>query len=376
VSTAEALRLAMVAGLLERGELSPAWRPALEQVPRHAFIPDRVWVHEEQTHGPDLMPLDRDQDPQRWLDMSYANDPVFTQVDDGHPDEHGRGREVTSSASMPAVVAQMLDALRAEPGMHVLEIGTGTGYNAALVAHRLGADHVVSVEVDDAVAEQARQRLTAQRLPVRVVTRDGTLGWAQAAPYDRVLATVAARQIPYAWIGQTRPGGLVLLPWGTEWYPSALLRLEVGADHIGRGRIVGPASFMLLREQRVTRWIADILGTGQVVYSTTDLHPWYVASPDQLDAATTVGMRVPGCRQFFDDGDLHLIDSATRSWGKITLTDSPPYPVEQGGTRKLWDEVLAAYQWWREHDEPRVADWLITVGPDGQRISLDRASGE
>jgi hypothetical protein len=62
--------------------------------------------------------------------------------------------------------------------------------------------------------------------------------------------------------------------------------------------------------------------------------------------------------------------------GKITLTDSPPYPVEQGGTRKLWDEVLAAYQWWREHDEPRVADWLITVGPDGQRISLDRASGE
>jgi protein-L-isoaspartate O-methyltransferase len=81
----------------------------------------------------DLVPLRRCEDPRRWLERAYANASVTTQVDDGHPiGEAGCGFEVTSSASMPAVVAQMLAALEAEPGMRVLEIGTGTGYNAAL----------------------------------------------------------------------------------------------------------------------------------------------------------------------------------------------------------------------------------------------------
>ena len=70
-----------------------------------------------------------------------------------------RGRYVTSSASQPNVVALMLKALDAQPGMRVLEIGTGTGYNAALLAHRLGAPHVTSVEIHPDLADHARRAL-------------------------------------------------------------------------------------------------------------------------------------------------------------------------------------------------------------------------
>ena len=139
---AEALRQDMVEGLARRGELDERWRGAFLEVPRHAFIPELVWRHDREVGGScDLVPVRRCDDPQYWLAAAYANAPVNTQVDDGHPTgEAGCGFEVTSSASMPAVVAQMLAALDAEPGMRVLEIGTGTGYNAALLSHRLGAD--------------------------------------------------------------------------------------------------------------------------------------------------------------------------------------------------------------------------------------------
>lgn len=167
-------------------------------------------------------------------------------MDDGHPaGEAGWGFEVTSSASMPAVVAQMLAALDAEPGMRVLEIGAGTGYNAALLAHRLGAENIVSVEVDPAVAEHARHALAATGFSaVTVVTGDGAEGYLPRAPYDRVISTVAVAEVPHAWVAQTRPGGLVLSPWGSSYYPGGLLALTVHGDATTTGRIVGPASFM------------------------------------------------------------------------------------------------------------------------------------
>jgi protein-L-isoaspartate O-methyltransferase len=146
------------------------------EVPRHEFIPELVWRYDRDTSAYcDLVPLRRCDDPQGWLERAYANALVNTQVDDGHPiGEAGRGFEVTSSASMPGVVAQMLAALDVEPGMRVLEIGTGTGYNTALLAHRLGAGNIVSVEVDPAVAGHARRALAATGFgAVTVVTADG-----------------------------------------------------------------------------------------------------------------------------------------------------------------------------------------------------------
>jgi protein-L-isoaspartate O-methyltransferase len=234
---AQTLRHRMVEALAERGELDERWRAALTEVPRHVFIPEVVWRQDRDAEGDcDLVPLRRADDPGLWLELAYANASVTTQVDDGVPAGEGCGFEVSSSASMPAVVAQMLGALDAEPGMRVLEIGTGTGYNAALLAHRLGAERVVSVEVDPAVAEHARRALDHVGFgAVPVVTGDGTNGYEPGAPYDRVLATVAVTQVPPAWVAQTRPGGLVITPWGNPFYSGGLLALTVDGGGTATG---------------------------------------------------------------------------------------------------------------------------------------------
>ncbi|MGH3829733.1 MAG: methyltransferase domain-containing protein [Pseudonocardiaceae bacterium] len=378
MADAEVLRQRMVEGLGQRGELDERWRAALTEVPRHEFIPELIWHHDRDTagHG-DLVPLRRRDDPQGWLERAYANVSVTTQVDDGHPaSEGGCGFEITSSASMPGVVAQMLIALKVEPGMRVLEIGTGTGYNAALLAHRLGADNVVSVEVDPAVAERARHSLAGAGFgAVTVVTADGAEGYPPRAPYDRVISTVAAAEVPPAWVAQTRPGGLVLTPWGTPYYSGGLLALSVHHDATATGGIVGPASFMWLRAQRIPRYRTSriVRDDDATTASTTDLHPWHVAG--DAHAATAIGLRVPRCEDFYhpdssDTGTLYLVDQWSRSWATVHVTTEPPYEVRQSGERKLWDEVRAAHQWWVSVGEPAVDAWRFTRTPIGQRIEL------
>lgn len=112
------------------------WRTALAAVPRHEFIPDTMWI-DNNDEGPALVPLHRDDDPDRWLELAYSDDAVITQIDDGHP-------------AGPGLAGMMLAALDAKLGHRVCEIGTGTGHNAALLARRLGAEHVTSIEVDAA----------------------------------------------------------------------------------------------------------------------------------------------------------------------------------------------------------------------------------
>jgi protein-L-isoaspartate(D-aspartate) O-methyltransferase len=377
VAGSDALRQAMVEGLTQRGELDERWRAAFSEVPRHEFIPELVWCHDRGRAGDcDLVPLRRSEDPQRWMEGAYANSSVCTQVDDGHSaGADGCGFEVTSSASMPAVVAQMLTALQVEPGMRVLEIGTGTGYNAALLAHQLGADNVVSVEIDPAVAEHARRALAATGYrAVSVITGDGAEGYPPGAPYDRVISTAAAAEVPHAWVAQTRPGGRVLTPWGTAFYPGGLLALIVGQDGTtATGGIVGPAAFMWLRAQRIPRYRTSriVREDDTTTTSTTDLHPWHVAG--DVHAATAIGLRVPRCENFYhpdssEAGTLYLVDQHSRSWATLHVTPETPYEVRQSGERPLWDEVETAYRWWLDADQPAVDAWTFTVTASGQRV--------
>jgi protein-L-isoaspartate(D-aspartate) O-methyltransferase len=131
---------------------------------------------------------------------AYADEPVYTKHD-------GIGTRI-SAASQPKIVAMMLEQLQIQPGQRILELGAGTGYNAALMATATGeTGQVTTVDVDADLVTGARQHLAASIGNVEVILADGALGHPEAAPFDRVIATVGAFEVPTAWLEQLAPGG-------------------------------------------------------------------------------------------------------------------------------------------------------------------------
>jgi protein-L-isoaspartate(D-aspartate) O-methyltransferase len=155
---------------------------AMRTVPRHLFVPSAT------------------------VQEAYAQGGVVT-----HPGADGRPR---SMASAPPVVAQMLEQLDLQPGHRVLEIGAGTGYNAALLAHLASPDGVVTaIDIDQDVVDGAGTALAAAGFgAVRVACGDGEYGYHQAAPYDRIIVTAGAWDVPAAWTDQLAPGGRIVVP--------------------------------------------------------------------------------------------------------------------------------------------------------------------
>jgi protein-L-isoaspartate(D-aspartate) O-methyltransferase len=180
------LRAGMVAHLRERGSLTdPRVAAVLGRVPRHVFVP-----------GIDLS-------------EAYADEAIVTRYRDGWP---------VSSASQPAMIAAMLEQLRPPEGGSVLEIGAGTGYNAALLSALVGASgRVVSIDIDPEVAEEARGHLAqAGAGNVEVICGDGAQGWAGRAPYDGIIVTAGASDLAPAWVSQLAPGGRLVMPLGAR----------------------------------------------------------------------------------------------------------------------------------------------------------------
>jgi protein-L-isoaspartate(D-aspartate) O-methyltransferase len=153
-----------------------------------------------------------------------------------------------SSASAPDVVAVMLEQLGVEPGQRVLEVGAGTGYNAALLAELVESDgQVVSVEIDEDLVLAARAHLAeAGYERVKVVLADGALGFVPSAPFDRIILTVSSGDIAPAWRDQLRnPGGRLVLPLAISGTQRCIAFEQVG-DHLA-SRSVLNCSFIPLR---------------------------------------------------------------------------------------------------------------------------------
>lgn len=175
-------RQALVDDLVHSGAFqSPEVEAAMRAVPRHVFVPG---VH---------------------LEDAYLDIAIPTLKRDG---------VAISSLSQPAIVGIMLEQLALEPGHRVLEIGAGTGYNAALIAHLVGeTGHVVTVDIEPQIVEAARQHLAEAGYPqVQVVHADGGYGYPPGAPYDRIIISAAAFDIPPGWWDQLAPEGRIVLP--------------------------------------------------------------------------------------------------------------------------------------------------------------------
>ena len=219
--------------------------PALPPIDRRLFIPDDIWVVKNKR----WVRLSRHDDPLEWERLVASDDAITTELKDG--------TWPASSSSSPGVMARMISALQLKRGMQVLEIGTGTGWNAACLA-ALGVE-VVSVEIDPAIAARARTNLrTAGYGDVIVIAGNGEHGAAKHAPYQRVISTAAVHTIPYAWVEQCTDSGLVVTPYTGEGHKWALLVLTVSAGKASGGT-QGTASFMPLRGQGLSQIEQDAI---------------------------------------------------------------------------------------------------------------------
>lgn len=176
------LRIALVDDLVRKGTIvSRRVREAFASVPRHLFVPN-VGVA-----------------------AAYADQPVFIRWDYGIP---------ISSSTQPTMMAIMAEQLRGEPGHRVLEIGTGTGYNAAILAHITGpSGRVVTVDIDQDIADEAAGNLVNTGYGgVKVARGDGFEGFSPGQPYDRIMVTVGAQDVSPHWVEQLRDGGIMVVP--------------------------------------------------------------------------------------------------------------------------------------------------------------------
>lgn len=227
----ETAHAAQVRELTAAGVLDdPRWRAAFAAVPRHAFVP-YYWTGRGAGHE---RMWGEDPDPEhraRWLRGVYTDTPLATRLRDG---------ELVSSSSQPSLMAKMLDALDVRDGDNVLEIGAGTGYNAALLCHRLGDEHVTTVDLDEEITESARSHLAALGYHPAVVTGDGARGCPARAPFDRILVTCTLPLIPLPWLGQCRPGARILAPLST-----GLIALTVRDAEFAEGRFLHTSAYFV-----------------------------------------------------------------------------------------------------------------------------------
>jgi protein-L-isoaspartate(D-aspartate) O-methyltransferase len=193
---------------------------ALHAVPRHLFLPD-------------LRP-----------ELAYHDDAIVTKRDaSGQP---------VSSSSQPAIMAIMLDQLDLAPGQRVLEIGAGTGYNAALISHIVApSGQVTSVDIDGELAEAAREHLaSAGYSDVTVACADGAEGYPEHAPYDRVIATVGVSDLARAWFDQAGPDARIVVPLDLRGTQVSVAFGSAGPEDTGgpwTSRSLAPCGFMRMR---------------------------------------------------------------------------------------------------------------------------------
>ena len=212
---AESLRNTLVNDLVRRGVITTqAVERAFRAVPRHLFVP-RVDTS-----------------------TAYSDQPIFLRWE---------GETPTSSSSQPTIMAIMAEQLRLEPGMRVLEIGTGSGYNAAILAHLVEGDgHVVTIDIDSTLVDDARENLSAAGYgSVEVVCGDGSRGFNDEAPYDRIIVTANAHDVSSHWVDQLSYGGVLVAPL---WFKGYSLSVALGkrAKEL-TGLSVSPCIFMPLR---------------------------------------------------------------------------------------------------------------------------------
>jgi protein-L-isoaspartate(D-aspartate) O-methyltransferase len=345
---------------------SPAVQAAFSSVPRHLFVPE----------------LD--------LAAAYSDDALVIKYDaDGLP---------VSSSSQPAMMAIMAEQLGLEPGHRVLEIGTGSGYNAAVLAHIVGpGGRVVTIDLDPDLTGRARERLQAAGYAaVAVRCADGGFGDPAGAPFDRVIVTAGVWDIAPAWLDQLGPGGRLVLPLSVRGIQLSVA-LERRADHwaaasafrCGFVRMAGafadPEPLAFLGTARYAQAgggapvpagaLAAALSAGPVAEARTgigaasladvsDLDLWLTLTQPELGRLTVISASPGGPLPFggltrgHGAGDLGIAALA-RAGGEIAARGYGP------GGPALAADLAGLAPAWVQQGRPGAASLRLTAWPPG-----------
>jgi protein-L-isoaspartate(D-aspartate) O-methyltransferase len=308
--------------------------------------------------------------PAEVLDRIYSDQALIT-----HVDEQGAP---TSSSSQPALVAQMLEALELASGMRVLEVGAGTGYNAALLATITGAP-VVTMDANQKVVAEAQEALGRIGLDgqVTVVHGDGYQGWAAGAPYNRIIVTCGCVGLSPRWLAQLAPGGLALVPVAhggvhpivAAWRegPTARGRMALWADFMEAAGPLGQQQPAVLHSIPADAEFTSYQRVGPVLDWEGYAALWcFLAARDRriTRAATLVEGIDP-------TQGMCVLRDPERGLAWIQMDDS----IYVAGDPKLLEETAEVLQEWETLGRPPIQGWRCTfaeTGPTSASILIPR----
>nr|WP_202511712.1 methyltransferase domain-containing protein [Streptomyces sp. SID3343] len=389
-----AARVGLVEGIAQGDVVLPARiAEAFLNVARHPFVP----VFYRREPGDLFVPWrsgDGSGDEAGWLAAVYSGASLITEIDGLHAENapaSGVRGVPTSSSTAPALMADMLDALDLRPDSRVLEVGTGSGYNAALLSW-LTKGRVTTVDHTAHLVETARERLGTQGFSPDVIEGDAMHGWAANAPYDRLLASASVRRVPRAWIDQCSVGAVLVVPLKGTLAGGSIAWLKKLADGRAVGRLMHtPAAFMPLLSrggggsgggiddhagdptllQEVGRRVSP-LGERVSPLGGRILDDWTFSFFAQLHLA-------PGTVRSFDHRDgLHTTRLRAADGSTTTVTEvapGAPVQVTWTGSHDLWADIEAAHDLWLTLNRPRREWFTVDVAPDDQHVHLRTPTG-